>query len=80
MQVLLKKVASFGDPRLYAMSLVSEILSKSQQPIVPRQVFSSGNGDASLVGTLLKLVTAETIGQLDLDQVQQVVDEEPPAA
>jgi uncharacterized membrane protein YqiK len=79
-QVLLKKVASFGDPRLYAMSLVSEILSKSQQPIVPRQVFSSGNGDASLVGTLLKLVTAEKIGQLDVDEAQKVVDEEPPAA
>ncbi len=78
-QVLLKKVASFGDPRLYAMSLVSEILSKSQQPIVPRQVFSSGNGDASLVGTLLKLITAEKIGQLDLDEAQKVVDEKPPA-
>ncbi|HUE13287.1 MAG TPA: SPFH domain-containing protein [Planctomycetaceae bacterium] len=79
-QVLLKKVASFGDPRLYAMSLVSEILSKSQQPIVPRQVFTSGDHDASVVGTLLKLMTAEKIGQLDLDQAQKVVNEAEPAA
>jgi len=77
-QVLLKKVASFGDPRLYAMSLVSEILSKSQQPIVPRQVFMSGDQDGGLVGTLLKLVTAEKIGQLDLEQAQKVVDEGAP--
>lgn len=74
-QVLLRKVASFGDPRLYAMSLVSEILSKSRQPIVPRQVFSSGEQDGGLVGTLLKLVTAEKIGQLDLKQAEKVVDE-----
>jgi uncharacterized membrane protein YqiK len=79
-QVLLKKVASFGDPRLYAMSLVSEFLSKSQQPIVPRQVFSSnGENEAGLVGTLLRIVTAEKIGQLDLEQVQKVVEGEPAA-
>jgi hypothetical protein len=29
---------------------------------------------------LLKLVTAEKIGQLDVDEAQKVVDEEPPAA
>ena len=73
---LVGKVASFGDPRLYAMSLVSEILSKSQQPIVPRQVFTSGDQDASLVGTLLRLVTAEKIGELDLDQAQKIVNQD----
>jgi len=79
-QVLLRKVASFGDPRLYAMSLVSEILSKSRQPIVPRQVFSSGEQDGGLVGTLLKLVTAEKIGQFDVKDAEKVVNEEHPTA
>jgi uncharacterized membrane protein YqiK len=79
-QVLLQKVASFGDPRLYAMSQVSEILSKSRQPIVPRQVFSSGEQDGGLVGTLLKLITAEKIGQLDQEKAQKVVNEDKPAA
>jgi hypothetical protein len=68
-------VASFGDPRLYAMSQVSEILSKSRQPIVPRQVFSSGDQDGGLIGTLLKLVTAEKIGQLDLKPAEKVEHE-----
>jgi uncharacterized membrane protein YqiK len=79
-QVLLQKVASFGDPRLYAMSQVSEILSKSRQPIVPRQVFSSGEQDGGIVGTLLKLITAEKIGQLDQEKTQKVVTEDKPAA
>jgi hypothetical protein len=79
-QVLLQKVASFGDPRLYALSLVSEFLSKSQQPIVPRQVFTSGDQDGNLVGTLLRLVTAEKIGQLDLEPAEKVVSEGEPTA
>jgi uncharacterized membrane protein YqiK len=80
-QVLLKKVASFGDPRLYAMSLVSEFLSKSQQPIVPRQVFTSnGDTEAGVLGTLLRIVTAEKIGQLDLEQAEKVVNEGEPKA
>jgi uncharacterized membrane protein YqiK len=78
-QVLLKKVASFGDPRLYAMSLVSEILSKSQQPIVPRQVFTSGGDhDGGMLSTLLKLVTAEKISQLDLAHAEKLVNEAEP--
>ncbi|HET6325007.1 MAG TPA: SPFH domain-containing protein [Planctomycetaceae bacterium] len=80
-QVLLKKVASFGDPRLYALSLVSEFLSKSQQPIVPRQVFmSGGDQDSGLVGTLLRIVTAEKIGHLDLEEAEKVVNEGTPTA
>jgi uncharacterized membrane protein YqiK len=80
-EVLLKKVASFGDPRLYALSVVSEFLSKSRQPIVPRQVFTSGGEqDAGIVGTLLKVVTAEKIGQLDLKPSSKVVNEDEPTA
>jgi hypothetical protein len=80
-EVLLKKVASFGDPRLYALSVISEFLSKSRQPIVPRQVFTSGGEqDAGIVGTLLKVVTAEKIGQLDLKPSSKVVNEDEPTA
>jgi uncharacterized membrane protein YqiK len=76
-QVLLKKVASFGDPRLYALSLVSEILSRSQQPIVPRQVFTSGDHDgAGILSQLMMMVTVEKIAQLDLEQSQKIVDED----
>jgi uncharacterized membrane protein YqiK len=80
-QVLLKKVASFGDPRLYALSVVSQYLSKSQQPIVPRQIITSGGDqDVGLLGTLLRIVTAEKIGQLDVEQAQKVASEGQPTA
>ena len=42
--VLLRKIGSFGDPRLYALALVAEHLSKSQQPLVPQQMFVAGGG------------------------------------
>jgi uncharacterized membrane protein YqiK len=68
--VLLKKIASFGDPRLYALSCVSEQLAQSKQPLVPERVFVSGsdgaNGQGSLghglMGTLLNLLIAEKSG------------------
>ena len=44
--VLLRKIASFGDPRLYALSMVAEHLSHSRQPLVPERVFMAG-GTAS---------------------------------
>src|SRR5581483_11959306 len=40
--VLLRKVASFGDPRLYALSVVTEQLTHSTQPLVPERVFTAG--------------------------------------
>src|SRR5262249_28996712 len=44
--VLLRKISSFGDPRLYALSQVSENLSHSSQPLVPERVFmAGGNGE-----------------------------------
>src|SRR2546425_3494340 len=62
--VLLKKIASFGDPRLYALALASEKLSQSKQPLVPERVFvagadgSNGHGSTSqgLLGTLISLL------------------------
>src|SRR5205085_1345688 len=43
--VLLRKIGSFGDPRLYALSVVAEHLSKSSQPLVPERVFMTGGAN-----------------------------------
>ncbi|MBC8105233.1 MAG: hypothetical protein H7Z14_01480 [Anaerolineae bacterium] len=65
--VLMKKISSFGDPRLYALSLVTENLSKSTQPLVPERVFTTGGapggtGENGLVSQLLSLLVAEKSG------------------
>jgi uncharacterized membrane protein YqiK len=68
--VLMQKVASYGDPRLYALALVAEHLSHSQQPLVPQHMFVAGGnttdgaaaGGQNLLGTLLSLLVAEKSG------------------
>src|SRR4051794_15646258 len=78
--VLLRQIASYGDPRLYALSRVSENLSNSAQPLVPERMFvaggsvdGNGNGSASqptsgLLGVLISLLVAEKSGfQLGID-------------
>src|SRR5689334_8958347 len=45
--VLTRKITSFSDPRLYALSVVAEHLSQSTQPLVPQQVFMSGGGSGA---------------------------------
>jgi len=80
--VLLRQIASYGDPRLYALSRVSENLSHSEQPLVPERVFmaggsydGNGNGSAGgpnaaggLLGLLVSLLVAEKSGfQLGID-------------
>jgi uncharacterized membrane protein YqiK len=71
--VLLRKIGSFGDPRLYALSLVAEHLAHSSQPLVPERVFVAGAGgngsgenghDASqgMLGLLINLLVAEKSG------------------
>jgi uncharacterized membrane protein YqiK len=73
--VLMRKIASFGDPRLYALSLITEQLTHSSQPLVPERVFlagsqgdSAGNGSTSgLLGLLLNLLVAEKSGFQPVD-------------
>jgi hypothetical protein len=78
--VLLRQIASYGDPRLYALSRVSENLSNSAQPLVPERMFvaggsADGNGNGSgaqptsgLLGVLISLLVAEKSGfQLGID-------------
>src|SRR5207245_5636137 len=69
--VLLRKIGSFGDPRLYALSLVAEHLANSSQPLVPERLFmANGNGEnghaaapsQGLLGLLINLLVAEKSG------------------
>jgi uncharacterized membrane protein YqiK len=66
--VLLKKIASFGDPRLYALSVVADHLANSKQPLVPERLFVSGQQDdkgasgQGMLGTLLALLVSEKSG------------------
>jgi uncharacterized membrane protein YqiK len=69
--VLLRKIGSFGDPRLYALQLVAEHLAHSSQPLVPERVFTAGaageNGHGAapgqgLLGLLINLLVAEKSG------------------
>lgn len=71
--VLLRKIGSFGDPRLYALSIVSEQMAKSSQPLVPERIFvAGGNGNSSeangatagtgMLGLLFSLLVAEKSG------------------
>ena len=69
--VLLRKVSSYGDPRLYALALVSEQLSRSAQPLVPERLFVAGGSDGAstggqtgqgLMGLLISLLVAEKSG------------------
>src|SRR3954447_1480985 len=48
--VLLRQIASYGDPRLYALARVSENLAHSAQPLVPERVFMAGGSNGSLDG------------------------------
>jgi uncharacterized membrane protein YqiK len=77
--VLMRKIASFGDPRLYALSVVTEQLTHSSQPLVPERVFvagadgerSGGAGGASgMLGLLLNLLVAEKSGFQPVDSAE----------
>jgi len=75
--VLLRKIQSFSDPRLYALTQVAHQLAHSSQPLVPQRVFTAGtnghssNGDGhpasdnaaqGLFGLLISLMVAEKSG------------------
>ena len=69
------KVQSYGDPRLYALSVVAEHLSRSSQPLVPAHMFITGGGGGGdgragdmpsgaggTLGLLLNLLLADRLG------------------
>lgn len=58
--VLQKKVESFGDSRLYAMSVLTEKITQSKQPIVPQNLIQSGDGKGvNLLEVLMSLMVQE---------------------
>ncbi|MGE0758919.1 MAG: SPFH domain-containing protein, partial [Pirellulaceae bacterium] len=86
--VLMRKVSSFGDPRLFALARLGELLSTSKQPLVPERMFvagASGEGASisqasGLVGTLLSLLVAEKSGfhlneGPELSELKQLTDQ-----
>jgi uncharacterized membrane protein YqiK len=65
--VLMRKINSFGDPRLYAVNEVADRLAHSEQPLVPQRLFVTGGDDKNpqangLLGVLLGLLVAEKSG------------------
>jgi uncharacterized membrane protein YqiK len=76
--VMVRKIQSFTDPRLYALSIVAQNLARSSQPLVPERVFIAGGGNGhatdglpvgagatagtGLLGMLLSLLVAEKSG------------------
>lgn len=66
---LVKKIASYGDPRLFALAEAAEDLAQSRQPLVPQRLFVTGSDGANghgpnqgLLGTLIALLVAEKSG------------------
>lgn len=68
--VLLRKIQSLGDSRLYALQEVASRLADSSQPLVPERLFVSGGGDGAegnnmqsgMLATLIQLLVAEKSG------------------
>jgi hypothetical protein len=63
--VLQRKVASYGDPKYYALIQATGHLSQSHQPLVPERVFLSAksgeeNSGANPLNQLLELLLAST--------------------
>ena len=76
--VQLKKISSYGDPRLYALAEVADSLSASVQPLVPQRLFVSGGGEGKgdsgagqgMLGLLVNLLVAEKsgLGSVGIDE------------
>ena len=65
--VQLKKISSYGDPRLYALAEVAARLSASAQPLVPERLFVAGadgkdQAGQGMFGLLVSLLVAEKSG------------------
>ena len=70
--VFLQKIRAYGDPRLFALSLVSDQFARSSQPLVPERLFIMPGGrdgegkfemgSVNLLSQLLGLLLAEKAG------------------
>ena len=86
--VLQRKIASYGDPRLFALAFASRELAHATQPLVPERLFTmAGNSDkdalgpqSGMLGTLLSLLVAERAGFLptvgaDQPELKEMIDQ-----
>lgn len=86
--VQLKKISSYGDPRLYALAEVADSLSASVQPLVPQRLFVSSGGEGKgdqasaqgMLGLLVNLLVAEKsglggVGIDDADPLKRFADQ-----
>ncbi len=77
---MLRKVAAYGDPRLYAAALLAERLTSSSQPLVPERMFVSGtNGETGNItggplGMLLSLLLSEKTGMGSLNDSPDAIE------
>ena len=39
---MLRKISSFSDPRLYALTIAAQNMAECSQPLVPERIFISG--------------------------------------
>jgi uncharacterized membrane protein YqiK len=62
--VFLNKIRAYGDPRLFALSLVADAFSKSAQPIVPERLFVTGSSDGQDGGGVGTLASVNVFNQL----------------
>jgi uncharacterized membrane protein YqiK len=76
--VMMRMVASYGDPRLYTMAVISERLAKSQQPLVPERMFmNGGTGDANAngpLGMLMNMILMEKSGMGSLQESPETAE------
>ena len=86
--VLQRKIASYGDPRLFALAFASRELAHATQPLVPERLFTmAGNSDkegvgaqSGMLGTLLSLLVAERAGfsptvGADQPELKEMIDQ-----
>ena len=85
--VLQKKIASFGDPRLFALTCAAREFAQSQQPLVPERLFTmagddgeSGSPGQGILGTLIGLLVAERSGfsagnGTETPEIRELMDE-----
>jgi uncharacterized membrane protein YqiK len=69
--VQLQKIRAYGDPRLFALNLVSEHFAQSAQPLVPERLLVMGDGQEKkgegvqshgMLGQLITLLLSEKAG------------------
>ena len=85
--MFLQKIRAYGDPRLFALTLVADQFAHSAQPIVPERLFTMGGGAegggpgvANVFNQLIAVLLAERTGMSPTDAPKGLEDLEKFAA